>query len=66
MQELLTEFLTAMSLTHECITVEHKGKTVYQCNSPDEITLVEFAALCGFQFVKSTDHEVVIFRQINQ
>ena len=33
---------------------------VYQGTSPDEITLVEFAKTCGFEFVTSTDSWAVI------
>ena len=28
-QELLTEFMTAMSLTHNCIVVDKKDKMIY-------------------------------------
>ena len=58
--ELLTEFMTAMSLTHNCITVEKNEKIVYQGQSPDEITLVDFAKKCGFEFVTRTDTWAVI------
>ena len=55
MQDLLTEFMVAMSLTHDCLAVEKNGKRIYQGQSPDEITLVEFANKNGFEFVTSTD-----------
>ena len=64
MQELMQEFLTAISLNHECISVEKKPSTEtqtvkakkYQGTSPDEVTLVEFAKKCGFEFLSSSDH----------
>ena len=55
LQDLLTEFMVAMSLTHDCLAVEKNGKRIYQGQSPDEITLLEFANKNGFEFVTSTD-----------
>lgn len=56
----MTEFMTAVSLTHECITGEKNGQTYYQGSSPDEITLVEYAKKRGFEFVASTDQWALI------
>ena len=44
-----------MSVAHECLATERGDKIVYQGQSPDEITLVEFAKTCGFEFIASTD-----------
>lgn len=63
MQELVQEFMTAISLNHDCLRVDKKsadGQTVkakkYQGTSPDEITLLEFAKQCGFEFISSSEH----------
>ena len=62
MPDLISEFMTAMSLNHNCIRVLKKKKPkngdtenaewikemVYQGTSPDEITLVNFAESCGY------------------
>ena len=65
----MNEFMTAISLNHECIRVKKKkvessenaqtsnaNVKFYQGTSPDEITLVSFAKECGFEFRYSTDH----------
>ena len=52
--------MLAMTLTHECIAVEKKNEIVYQGQSPDEITLVEFAKQCGFQFVTNAETWLMI------
>lgn len=61
----MTEFMSAMALTHDVISVADKDNTgVYQGNSPDEITLVEFARLCGLEFFTSTDNWALLVNRI--
>ena len=59
----MNEFMSAMSLNHECLRIKKKAgessqpnAKVYQGTSPDEITLVSFAKQCGFEFRSSSDH----------
>ena len=59
-----------MSLNHGCIRVlknrsdkpDESGKKVkiYQSTSPDEITLVNHAKACGFEFLSSNDHRAKV------
>ena len=68
-QELMNEFMTAISVNHGCLRVNKKiidkdgqadlnaiKEKIYQGTSPDEITLVNFAKDCGYEFKSSSDH----------
>ena len=70
-QELMNEFLTNISVNHGCLRV-HKNnpkkdidpnavkEKIYQGTSPDEITLVNFAKDCGYEFKWSSDHNAKV------
>ena len=53
-----------MTLNHACLRVYKKKEykegevkeKIYQGTSPDEITLVNFAKDCGYEFKSSSDH----------
>lgn len=68
-RDLVVEFFKVLSLAHECVPetvtkADGTKMTFYQGPSPDEVTLVDFAKLQGFDFKETSDVKITI--ELNQ
>lgn len=54
------EFFKCLVTAHECYPNDHKIKISYEGSSPDEITLVDFAQMQGFELIESTEHLIQV------